>query len=650
MYPTRAALAALALLVPCMLAPRARGADAAPASPAVHVAPTGDDAAPGSADRPVATLHRALMLARAPQGPRRILVRGGDYYDVSVQLGPVDAGLTIEAAPGERPVLYGGVPLAGWARDGETLWAAPLPAGRAWDVRLLRVNGRMCPRARLPETGTFTHETTFDVPWMSTTGGGWKRKPTTREVTTLKYKAADLGDWLDTKSAEITVYHMWDESSVGVIAVDVATRTLTLSPATGHPPGAFGVKKYVVCNVKEGLTRPGQWYHDRARNRIVYRPLDGEDMTRAAVVVPTTPTILRVRGAASRPVRNVTLRGLSLSVTTVPLITGGFGAAHFDGAVSLEQTEDCTLENLTIAQVAGHAINTRSACSRTRVEGCDVSETGAGGIYAGGPGTLIADNHVRGVGRSFPSAIGIFRGGKASTVRNNEVHDCTYSAINYGGEGTVIEANLLYDCMKVLHDGGAIYVFAGKNTVLRRNVARDFTDTGGYGASAYYLDERSEGCVVEENLSVNVGWPSHNHMAKGNTIRNNVFVVAGDAKLTFPRSSDFALEGNVVYATGKITIQNPAAVTSWTNNVLFSKVGKVEGVKLADYAAAGATAGAPGGTTVTADPLFADVGKEIFTYREGSPALKLGLKPLDPRMAGRRTASAAGAPATNPSR
>jgi hypothetical protein len=56
--------------------------------------------------------------------------------------------------------------------------------------------------------------------------------------------------------------------------------------------------------------------------------------------------------------------------------------------------------------------------------------------------------------------------------------------------------------MKVLHDGAAIYLFAARNCVLRGNVARDIVDTGGYGASAYYLDERSTGCVVERNLSL----------------------------------------------------------------------------------------------------------------------------------------------------
>ncbi|GAG43506.1 unnamed protein product, partial [marine sediment metagenome] len=53
---------------------------------------------------------------------------------------------------------------------------------RKWDFRCLVVNGRFCPRARLPEKGFFKHLSSFNVPWMTSTGGGWKRKPTNEEL------------------------------------------------------------------------------------------------------------------------------------------------------------------------------------------------------------------------------------------------------------------------------------------------------------------------------------------------------------------------------------------------------------------------------------------------------------------------------------
>lgn len=612
-----------------------------------HVAPGGSPAANGTASAPFATLAQARDAARKlPANElRRIVVHGGEYFDVGLLLEPADSGLSIDAAPGEHPILYGGQRVTGWERAGDHLWSAPLPplkvtaaevqAGLAlprWEPRLLLVNGETRPRARFPAEGTLEHLSRFDVPWMSTTGGGWKRPPTNEELTTLKYKAGDLADWPDLTNAEVTVYHMWDESCVGIASHDVANHILKLAPECGHPPGAFGVRKYVLWNLRAGLTRPGQWLHDRARNRIIYWPLPGEDLAQAQVIAPSRPSIIRVQGHRGTPVR-VALSGLTLSATTVPLVAGGFAAARFDGAISLNDAADCVLSNLTLRGVAGQAIKAGRGAKNIRVADCEVSDCGAGGIYVGGESASIVGNRVHGIGRSYPSGIGIFEGGERCVVAHNEVHDCSYSAINYGGVSNVVSDNVIYDCMKALHDGAAIYMFAATNCVLRGNLARDFTDTGGYGASAYYLDERSTGCVVEKNVALRVGWPSHNHMATNNIIRNNLFLVEGDAKLTFPRSADYTLEKNILVATGKIRIENVGAVTHWFRNLFFSRIGKIEQVRMEAYSAKETVLGPPGDTFM-ADPMLVDPAKGDFHFRPGSPAIGLGIEPVDISQAG----------------
>jgi len=599
----------------------------------IFVAPQGNDTYDGTQEHPFGTLSKARDAARRlPPEQRHIVVRGGQYFDTYVELTPKDSGLTIEAALGEKPVFYGGVPIQGWEKEGDTFFSAPLPAGQEKaEIRLLEVDGYMALRARFPAEGTLTHESVFDVRWLSSTDGGWQRKPTRKELTTLCYKAGDISGGLDVNSAEITVYHMWDESCIGLAAIDHANQTLTFSSPSQHPPGAFNVNKYVIWNVREGLTAPGQWFHDRTRNRIVYWPLPGQDPNQTRIIASTRETILRLRGTPKRTVTNVTLRGLGFSVTTVPLLAAGFASARFDGAISLENASACTLENLAITHVAGHAINTRLNCSHITVKGCEIAECGAGGLYVGGENNLLEHNHVHHIGLSYPSAIGIYRGGNNSVVRHNEVHHTSYSAINYGGTNNVVEYNLIYNCMTVLHDGAAIYMFAGKNCILRGNVARDITDSGSYGASAYYLDEQSDGCVVENNLSLRVNWMFHNHMARNNTLRNNVSIAEGDAKITFPRSSHYTVEGNVIFATGKISIEGIGAVTTWKRNLFFSQSGKVECISLDDYSHVTVTDGAPGDTQ-TADPLFVDWAKGDFSYQSNSPTLALGLKPLNVRL------------------
>jgi len=275
----------------CLLA-HAGGAEAG----VVYVAPDGNDwwsgrlSRPDAAltDGPVATLEAAcrIALSQDPGESRRVVVHTGQYFfDEPLLLTAADSELIVEAAPGADVRLYGGKRVTGWKKDGEKFYCVELPGVSQgnWDFRALVVNGRFCRRARLPENGFFTHLSKFKVSWMSTTGGGWKRKPTKQELTTLKYRPDDLGPWLDVKNAEVAVYHMWDESLVGLAGIDTESKILTFSSPSSHPPGAFGVDKYVVWNVREGLTQPGQFYLDRTAGKLVYWPLPGEDVTTAEV-------------------------------------------------------------------------------------------------------------------------------------------------------------------------------------------------------------------------------------------------------------------------------------------------------------------------------------------------------------------------------
>jgi hypothetical protein len=652
--PRRLAVGLLAIVWAHMPGWAWSGSDAAPgdgSGPDIHVATTGDDTWSGQAaspigvpdDGPLATLAVAVNRSRqrGTEQPRRIVLHEGNYYlDEPIVLDHRDRGLTIEAASGARVVLYGGRPVTGWSPAGESLWAAPFSASGTHprDVRMLVVNDRFCGRARLPETGHFEHASEWTVPWMSTTGGGWKTKPTPEDLTQMKIRPEDLPEQLDLRGAELTVYHMWDESVVGVARRDIESQTLTFANPAGHPPGAFDVKKYVVWNVAEGMSRPGQWYQDRAADRIVYWPLPDENMDEAVVVVPTCQSVIRLDGTQERPVRDVTLRGLTLSVTHTPLQAGGFGANTFAGAVSISESRDCRIEDCTVFNVGGQGIKEWNSRGLT-IERCHIHHTGAGGIKCGGGDGIVSDCHVHDIGVLYPSAIGLWGGGTDGQgwhFVHNEIHDTPYTAIACGGNHHRIENNLIYHAMKELHDGGGIYITFCKEIVVRGNFIRDIVDTGGYGASAYYLDEQAEGCVVERNLSLRVARPSHNHMARANVLRNNVFICEADGQMTLAKSSEYLFEKNVFWAPGTIRFTNPAGFATRRQNVLFSHSGNILGVPLEDYQHQEPEPLPPGDGDLFVDPLLIEYETGLVRFAPDSPATNLGIEPLDVRSAGRR--------------
>lgn len=546
----------------------------------LFVAPTGDDASPGTEDKPFATLAKARDAARAAgtNAARRIVVLPGDHFlEATLVLDARDSGLTIEGSGGGTATLVGGSPVTGWRRDGEHLWCADLPGVKEGtrDFRALVVNGRMPDRARLPAEGAFLHKSVFDVRWLSSVGGGWEREPTTNELTTMVYDPKDVPATLEPRNAEVRVYHMWDESLVGVIRNDTARQTLVFSPPAKSPPGAFGVKKYAIFNTREGMTRPGQWYLDRAAGRLVYWPLPGEDMAKAKVIAPRLDRVVELRGTSKAPVCGVTLRGLSVAATTTPLKPGGFGAYAFDGAIHVTWARDCVLEGLDVGLAGGQGIAAWDILN-CRISGCEIHDIGACGIKAGGAASVVASNHVHHVGRYHPSAIALSVSHYAKPaltngfrVFRNEVHDAPYSGIVGSGGDHVFEQNLIHRVMQEMQDGGAIYG-GMKRCILRGNVVRDVVKMGeGYGVSSYYLDEGAEDCVVERNVSIGVERPLHEHIARNLLIRDNVFVADTNMTLSFARSRDCVLSGNTFITPGRVTVSPPNAIAVWTNNVLF---------------------------------------------------------------------------------
>ncbi len=542
------------------------------------VAPDGQDSNPGTPEKPLATLQAARDVARKTEaGPHRIVVMPGEYFLASpLTLEPQDSGLVIEAGTGGPVTLCGGSPVTGWQPDGDKFWAADLPEVKAgtWDFRALVVNGRLPERARLPESGTFLHNSVFDVRWLSTVGGGWDRRPTDEELTTMLYDPKDIPGTLEVRNAEVRVYHMWDESMVGVKTNDTQRHALIFSTPARSPAGAFGVKKYVIFNTREGMTRPGQWYLDRTRGKVVYWPLPEDDMTKANVVAPRLERLIWLAGNQQNEITGVTLRGLTLQATTTPLKAGGFGAYAFDGALRIDRARNCNLEGLEICCVGGWAV--QSGCLHdSQLVDCHIHHTGAGAVKTSGAGTLVARNHIHHIGLYYPSAIAVgvdgSRGadGKSIHLYRNEIHDTPYSGISGGGEGLLIEENLIWRVMLEMHDGGAIYG-GMKEAILRGNIVRDVVKVGeGYGVSAYYLDEGAQDCIVENNVSIGVDRPTHNHIATNITIRNNVFVSQGDMSLSFQRSAGCTLENNTLVVPGNLTVAPPSAVTVWKGNRVF---------------------------------------------------------------------------------
>ncbi len=612
----------------------------------IHLSPAGDDdSGDGTRSRPVASLARAVSLSRETGSGfrRRILAADGVYFNSCATLDAQDSGLEIVAAPGASPVFLGGGPVANWKPEGgdSPFWSADLSDRKDLpaDLRALVVNQRWAGRARFPEHGHIVHASEFNVTWMSSTKGGWERAPTEEELCTLRLLPDSVPAGLSLANAELSIFHAWDESMVGVRHWDRDAGVMTFSTPAGHPPGAFGwnekTRSFVIWNVREGMTRPGQWYHDRDRQRLVYWPLPEERPEELTVFAPTQPAVLRLNGSVDRPVSGIRLKGLTLGLTHIPLMAGGFGSLKFEGAIEGVYAHDLRLEKVTVRWAGGQGIRVHHS-DRVRCSHCHVHDVGAGGMILSGDHGRIRENLIHHTGRTTPAALGLRVSGSHWRVDHNTLHHTPYTAMNASGTDLRFEHNRFHHIMEELMDGAAIYLFAGKSCRIRGNYTYDMREDQ---VHAYYLDERSEDCVVEDNVSVGVYWPLHNHMASGCILRRNVCLNAGDMKLSLLNCADFSLGKNVFVCGGSLTLNSSCrGILRFDKNILFSPVGTYNWSFQNMLPSLESETGPIPALPQVSGSLLADPGctcrEGHITYDHPEAAERVGLRPLDLRSSG----------------
>ncbi|RAP76069.1 right-handed parallel beta-helix repeat-containing protein [Paenibacillus montanisoli] len=634
---------------------------------AIYVAPQGLDSNAGTEEQPVRTLFEAISRTReaGPELPKRVILRGGNYYDVCLRLTSADEGLSIEAYPGEQPVLHGGVPVTAWQREGDWL-TAPVPGvrDRRLDFRAIEVDGRFRQRSRLPEAGAFRHFNEFKVEWLSTFAGGWARKPTTEEMMSIRVKREDVGTWLDVHNAELTIYHEWDESLVGVDAVKEAEQgvEITFKNAPGHPPGAFferneNARTYVVWNVKEGMKRPGQWYLDRTNEKLVYWPLPGEEADHIHVVIPRHEHLLVLETGAHR----IRLQGLTFSSAATQLSAGGFGALSVSAAIHGEEVSEIEFERVTVRNTGGWAFKLNG--KGIRLHDCHIHHTGAGGIQWSGERIQLERSRIHDIGMAYLSAIAINSDGTDHAITQNEIYNTPYSGIASSSPNSVIQGNLLYDTMSFMKDGSAIYVcWYSDNVNVSGNAVFGRLSGGEAGSGpsaahekvrryAYYLDEKCTNCAVTGNLAVNLGVPMLSHMTKDCKFANNIFMDRGLQTVSVLNSFGVAFERNILIADA-IEIHSPKGnpgglvseeydshpymsaysksdgITSLRNNLFYSRSGRQVFKHYFHYKPIEVTDLEQSDGNGFGDPMVTDAAAGDFGYAAKSPAWQRGIEPL----------------------
>ncbi|MDD5707738.1 MAG: right-handed parallel beta-helix repeat-containing protein, partial [Kiritimatiellae bacterium] len=333
--------------------------------------------------------------------------------------------------------------------------------------------------------------------------------------------------------AELLLYFVWNEGRRHVQHVDEKNGILTLDAPIYSP---MVPDRYVVENTPDGLAEKGSWCFDPGKGEIQWHPADEAGAAKAEVVVPLLNELVRFQGRKGKPVRHITLSGMTFAHTDwFECDSGNQSAVAIGSAISFERAESCSLLGNRIVNVGTYAVGLYRGCRLNRIEDNVISKAGAGGVRIGGEApdestreNVVAGNDIFECGQIYPSGIGVWIGqSSGNRVARNRIHDLPYTGISVGwtwGPGpnthkaNRIEGNTVERVMRLLHDGGAIYLLGESyGTEVKGNVIRD---VGGSG-SGVYLDEGCTGVRVSGNRIARCAVAFALHGARDNLFDGN---------------------------------------------------------------------------------------------------------------------------------
>ena len=657
-----------------------------------------DEKAPPSAARALTvepgglTMDGALERIRAARangerGVVQVAVKGVNRVTKPVVLTAADHDIAFVGEDGAA--VSGGIVLKDWTDVGGGVWEADAPktpSGETMFVDQLWVGGRRASCARLPSEGWLRISSASQTVAEAGAPAKFVEHVVLDDSRAKKLAEVPLADYPD---LEVGVICKWSYGLRTLGAYDAKANAIRLR--TDFPWKSWKVwdrdgTLVAFFNVRSAFDAPGEWFLDRRAGKVRYRPLPGEDLAKAEIVVPhpAVTNLISLCGdwRADRRVKNVSFRNLSFGDAAAPTKANGpaqldqlQAASGLDGMIRLEGTVNVTFDGCRVGRCAGYAFRCHSGTVRTHIVNCRVTDSGAGGVWMGadnpkGPDitrTVLEPNRpdavawnvvsncvISGGGRYDPEGVGVCLSHCSDTaVVHNDIFDFYYSGVSvgwtWGYRGSVsqrndIGFNRIWDLGKgVMSDMGGVYALGTSfGTRVHDNVIHDVKSFS-YGGWGLYTDEGSEGIVEENNLvwnTTDAGF--HQHFGVGCVVRNNIFAynrmngaVRTERAVVFGVPSSLHVVNNIIYVgEGTLAgdhVRNVGGV--WANNLWYDLRGK-DAARLGGLGWDGWTASGKETGGVFADPLFVDPEHFDFTLKPDSPALKLGFRPFDPSRAG----------------
>ncbi len=513
----------------------------------LYLSPNGNNTNSGSIGQPIQSIPRAQEMVRAlrdkmlsgviPAADINVYLLGGRYeIPLTLHFDERDSGVNghrviYQAAPGEEVVLSGGTQITNWTALGNDVFKANVGG---LEFRQLYVNGEPATLARYRNDGSYSQIAAWDTIGQR-----------------IKVSKADLPSDLNSlPGVEMEILRHWSMDRVRIQSYSVEGNFVWITPVAsdqhdlfeaGWPQYETGMR-FRLLNSDKFLDEVGEFYRN-SNGELFYKARPGQNMAEVTVFAPMQETLLRVWGSSlDKLVTGLEFRGITFEHTTwnkqgySGVQAGSYYKDNVLGrawpqppaAVEVQNASGVIFAGNVFQNLGGQGIALKTGTNGIQIVGNAFADIASNAITVGSfneaeanpadsrltpTNHLIANNFITKIGKDYLGSVGIFVGyANHIIIEYNSITDLPYTAISVGAGWTdqltvlrnnIIRFNEIWDVMKVLEDGGGIYILSAQpGTVVEGNFIHDiirnlFTS---YSPVAYiYLDNGGKYILVINN-------------------------------------------------------------------------------------------------------------------------------------------------------
>ncbi|MFB9272843.1 MULTISPECIES: discoidin domain-containing protein [Flavobacteriaceae] len=341
-----------------------------------YVSPSGTNSNDGSKEKPWKTLEFAKKQARFFDGNVNINLFDGTYtLNKTLELNYQDSNVTYKAVDGDKPIISGGVKVKNWRKGKNGIWHAKVPRGIKG--RHLYVNGNRAVRARTANADGWERIANRPDPCGSVSCRDDENTPNGFKIPKDFPKLSNIEDVEMVNIMRWKMYRgklqkiedgiayvnqkYWDLAKIGPFAI---------LNNDNHKAVNW------LENAIEFLDEDGEWYLDKKSRTLYYKPMKGEELNKAEVVISNVEKIIDADGLENVAFEGITFAYANWNQPSTPLgyvsiqsgavladpdyqsIEDAFeGLVDIPGNVHFKNSRNIVMKGNTFQHLGGTALN-----------------------------------------------------------------------------------------------------------------------------------------------------------------------------------------------------------------------------------------------------------------------------------------------------